>query len=126
MEDLLIEQHDKTPEVRLLYKSGEIIIEGISVPENSAEFFIPIIKWVKNYVEQPQEKTKVSLNLYYTNTSTLHFIYTILEILQNELPNDTIEILWYYSKDDDDGFELGEDFRDAMNEKIIFKFIGID
>ena len=48
MEDLKLEGSAKTPFVEFNSK-GELLLKGRSIPENSIEFYKPIIEWIDNY-----------------------------------------------------------------------------
>lgn len=115
LKDLKINNTSKTPEINFDLTSGVFLISGISVPENSMEFYGEIINWLKEYVKTPNDNAKVVFKLTYVNTSSLQFIYDALIILNDAHNNPTkLSVDWYYLNDDDDMREMGEDFRDAV------------
>ncbi len=125
MEKLSIPNAPKTPGVEFDPMSGDFFISGISVPENSREFYDPIILWLKEYVKSPAESTKIEFKLSYVNTSSLQFIYDLLMQLDGVNSKKTsISIDWYYLEEDLDMQEMGEDFRDAIN--VDFNFFGVE
>jgi hypothetical protein len=108
MEDLNLEGTAKTPTVD--FKSnGELLIKGRSIPENSIEFYKPIIDWISDYGNGPQSDTSVNIQLEYFNTSSSKCILDVFKKLES-LPDTTVKIKWYYEEDDEDMLEAGEDY----------------
>ena len=82
MEDLSLEGTAKTPTVD--FKSaGELLIKGRSIPENSIEFYKPLIEWISNYSENPKENTLVNIQLEYFNTSSSKCILDVFKKLES-------------------------------------------
>ena len=70
MEPLLIEGSAKTPTVKFDAKEGVIEIKGRSIPENSIEFYKPLVEWLEEYGPESLELTQVNVQLEYFNTSS--------------------------------------------------------
>lgn len=115
-----IEPTSKTPEINFNLKSGELLISGISVPENAVEFYAPIINWIINYVSNPQNKTVLSLKLTYINTSSLQFLYDTLKELDSIVEPDSVVINWFFAEDDEDMKETGYDFKEVSTSEFNF------
>ena len=95
---------------------------GVSIPENSIEFYEPVIAWIHEYAKDPKPNSKISFKLAYLNTSSLQAIYDVLISLENK----SVEVEWYYLSDDADMKEIGEDFQNAVNVKIsLIEVIGV-
>ena len=123
MSDLKITSTPKTPEINFV--NGTFEVSGVSVPENAMEFYGVIINWLNEYVKSPCEKTKVVFKLTYVNTSSLQFLYDMLMALDEVSNGSTmVNIEWYYMADDDDMFQMGEDFKEAVS--IDFSFIEVE
>lgn len=90
-------------------------ISGRSIPENSAEFYKPILKWIDGYIQQPNRKTTFSIKLEYFNTSSSKNLVEIFKRFEN-LFKEGKEVLikWHYEQEDEDMLESGEDFRDIL------------
>lgn len=95
--------------------NGKFKISGLSVPENSREFYEPILIWLKQYVQHPAKKTSLVVRLSYLNTSSLQTYFELLSILKEGLPENSLAVEWYYLIGDDDMKEIGEDFEDALS-----------
>ena len=104
MEDLSLEGTAKTPTVD--FKSaGELLIKGRSIPENSIEFYKPIIEWISNYSENPKENTLVNIQLEYFNTSSSKCILDVFKKLES-ISDSSVSVKWYYEEDDEDNEAL--------------------
>lgn len=124
MNNLIISSKSKTPSIDFNKDSGELLISGISVPENAVEFYTPIVDWLIKYASAPKQKTILSLKLSYLNTSSLQFLYETLKQLDEISEPDSVVINWYYASDDEDMKETGEDFKEVTRSQ--FNFIEID
>jgi hypothetical protein len=125
MEELNIEGTPKTPEIRFDFSSGEILIKGRSIPENSIEFYKPLVDSLENYAESPKENTIVNIQLEYFNTSSSKCILDVFKKLEKINTNSNkVVINWYYEEDDEDMLEAGEDYEAIIN--IPFKMIEVE
>ncbi|SDB89572.1 DUF1987 domain-containing protein [Williamwhitmania taraxaci] len=124
MELVNIEGTPKTPTISLNSETGSIEIKGRSIPENSIEFYKPIVDWLDEYAKSPKEKTVVSIQLEYFNTSSSKCILDVFKKLEalKKGKNDVV-VNWYYEEDDEDMLEAGEDYESII--KIPFKMIEI-
>ncbi len=124
MESITIEGTPKTPSVLMNGEEGKLEIKGRSIPENSIEFYKPIVDWLEDYGIQPPQKTEVNVQLEYFNTSSSKCILDIFKKLEG-LNNEKTEVVinWYYEEDDEDMLEAGEDYESIL--KISFNMIEI-
>jgi len=125
METIIREETLKTPYVKFDGEKGLVEIKGRSIPENSIEFYKPLIDWLDKFADQPAGRTSVNVKLEYFNTSSSKCILDIfrkLELMHKK--GDEVEINWYYEEDDEDMFEAGEDYQSIIN--IPFKMIEME
>lgn len=123
MENLSIEKTIKTPNIQFDYEKGELLIEGISIPENTLEFYKEVLDWVSAYQSAPQTETKLILKLEYFNTSTSVVLLNIFKLF-GQIQNSDLKILWYYEEDDVEMEEVGEDYQNIV--KVPFELISIE
>ena len=125
MEPISIEGTPKTPTVNFNAEKGLVEIKGRSIPENSIEFYKPLVDWLEQYLSGPKEKTEVNIQLEYFNTSSSKCILDVFKKLEAiyKSGNDVV-INWYYEEDDEDMLEAGEDYESII--KIPFKMIEIE
>ena len=110
----------------VLYKSDCLkILEQI--PENSIDFYRPVVEWLDTYAESPAKITQVNIQLEYFNTSSSKCILDVFKKLENVFKKNNEEgvtINWYYEEDDEDMLEAGEDYQSIL--KIPFKMIEME
>ena len=69
MESLIITATSLTPSIRF-ESNGNMEIHGKSIPENSDDFWMPILNWFKEYINTPANQTIVKLDIAYLNISS--------------------------------------------------------
>lgn len=124
MEKLQIEGTAKTPFVSF---DGDGVLEmrGRSIPENSIEFFQPLIDWVDSYGRTNTQKVQVDMKLEYFNTSSSKCILDLFKRLEHiESANADVIVNWYFETGDEDMEEAGEDYAAIVGLK--FNIIEID
>lgn len=125
MEPISIEGTPKTPTVNFLADTGKIEIKGRSIPENSIEFYKPLVDWLEQYSSVPCQLTEVDVQLEYFNTSSSKCILDVFKKLESiHKGGNEVVINWYYEEDDEDMLEAGEDYQSII--KIPFKMIEIE
>ncbi|MFO7827043.1 MAG: DUF1987 domain-containing protein [Bacteroidales bacterium] len=124
MESISIEGTPKTPTVNFNAETGVIEVKGRSIPENSIEFYRPLVEWLEEYSKDPQKLTTVNIQLEYFNTSSSKCILDVFKKLEaiKKARHDVI-INWYYEEDDEDMLEAGEDYESII--RIPFKMIEV-
>jgi SiaC family regulatory phosphoprotein len=124
MERIVIEGTPKTPTILFDMTSGFLEIKGRSIPENSIEFYKPLVEHLERYAQQPLNTTNVNIQLEYFNTSSSKCILDVfkkLEVIAKA--GNSITINWYYEQDDEDMLEAGEDYQAIIN--VPFKMMEI-
>jgi len=110
MENLIIEETKYTPNINLDL-SGTISLVGKSYPENTFDFYEPMMSWVKEYFEtSPQEVTTVNLEITYFNSSSSKLFFDFFDLLDENAEDNKIEINWIYDEENESAEEAGEDF----------------
>ncbi len=119
MPDINLIATSKTPSVRFVAADGHLEIKGRSIPENSLEFYKPLIEWVESYANLGKEETDVHIQLEYFNTSSSKCLLDLFKKL--EALGKKVTIHWYYEQDDEDMLEAGEDYEAIIS--LPFKMI---
>ena len=124
MKPIIIEGTPKTPTIKFDASEGVFEITGRSIPENSVEFYKPLVDWLDIYKETPLEKTIVKIKLEYFNTSSSKCILDVFKKLETiHKAKNEVEVNWYYEEDDEDMLEAGEDYESII--RMPFKMIEI-
>ena len=71
MSSIKIEGTPKTPTVHFDDTTGLLELRGRSIPENSIEFYKPLIDWIDRYSRTAQTKTSMRVQLAPTDRSGL-------------------------------------------------------
>ncbi len=110
MDNLHIEETKYTPEI-LLNTDGTISLTGKSYPENTFEFYAPMIEWIKQYfTTSPATTTTVNMEITYFNSSSSKLFFDFFDILEEHSENNDITINWIYDEENESALEAGEDF----------------
>jgi len=124
MENIRIEGTAKTPTVDFNRSSGVLVIRGRSIPENSIDFYKPLVEWIDSYAENPNDVTVLNMQLEYFNTSSSKCILDVFKKLEQINKNgQEVQIQWHYEEEDEDMLEAGEDY-DAIID-IDFKMVKV-
>ena len=99
MELLKIEETKYTPEIIMNPENGEISIKGKSYPENTFEFYEPIMKWLGNYFQKAQEKTIINFEIVYFNSSSSKLFFDLFDLIDENSSTNDIQINWIYDED---------------------------
>lgn len=118
MEILNIEGTDDTAKVIFDKKNGIFQISGRSLPEDSVEFFAPVLKWIAGYEKDPNPTTSFVFKLEYSNTASTKLIQDIIFALEKVKG---MKILWCYQEDDEDMEEAGREFAELVDTPFEFK-----
>lgn len=122
MKDLSLEGSAKTPTID--FKSaGELLIKGRSIPENSIEFYKPLIEWIESYSQSPNSATVLNVQLEYFNTSSSKCILDVFKKLES-VSGSEVSVKWYYEEDDEDMLEAGEDYEAIID--LPFEMIEVE
>jgi hypothetical protein len=118
MEILNLEGAEDTPKIILDKKNGIFEISGRSLPEDSAEFYRPVLEWISKYAEGANPATEFVFKLEYFNTASSKLILDVLSALEDIKG---MKILWYFHEDDEDMEEAGQEFSELVEIPFEFK-----
>ncbi|HIP37467.1 MAG TPA: DUF1987 domain-containing protein [Crocinitomix sp.] len=122
MEPLRIQATVKTPEILFDPVNEVFEIKGKSVPDDAEEFFRDVLEWVEDYISNPNESTVFKIDLEYFNiSSSKRILFLFYKLNELKEKGKKIKVQWFYNEDDEDMFEVGQDY--AFMVKIDFEFI---
>jgi hypothetical protein len=125
MNAMQLEGTSKTPQVNFDPETGLLELKGRSIPENSIDFYKPLIDWVDQYGRSPQAKTALHVQLEYFNTSSSKCILDLFKKLEAiRSGGGDVSVLWHYEMDDEDMLEAGEDYAGIIN--VPFRMIQVE
>ncbi len=119
MDNLVFEKTKSTLAVNFNAQTGVLELSGSSYPENTSEFYQPLIEWIQKYFLEVTKKLTLNIKIDYLNSSSIKFLSDIIDKLENyHKSSGEVEINWYYKEDDDDMMEMGEEIK----EDVTFTF----
>jgi hypothetical protein len=113
MNDFEIAHTQSSPAVKADAQSGTLEMRGDSYPENSYEFFAPVMDWVAHYLRESQIPLRLDLHLLYLNTSSVKAMMDIFDSLQEAFTQGRdVTVCWYYDPENARIAELAEEFKE--------------
>lgn len=113
-----------SPSISFDTKTGVLNIAGRSLIDNTNDFYKPIIDKITEYTGQPQKQTIVNIRIDYFNTTSSKYMYDLLCQLETISKISEVSINWYYEKEDDDIWELGQHLQNLLD--VPFNMIGVN
>ena len=79
MENIIIDETKYTPKIVLDALKGEISFVGKSYPENTFEFYNPIMNWLEDYFSKTKNNnTIINFEIIYFNSSSSKLFFDFL------------------------------------------------
>lgn len=125
MEPLAIAATDESPGVNLDKDLGKFLIFGKSFPEEVRRFFDPVLLWIEEYVEAPNDETVFEFRLEYYNSATSTMLLEIFYLLEKIIEDHgkKVKVIWNYLIEDDDMLETGKEYSEMIQIPFEFKVI---
>ncbi len=121
MDQLYIQSTALTPEINFSPADGIFTIRGKSIPEDAEEFYQPVLDWVDDFANSSGEGVHLTIELEFFNISSSKRILFLMYKLNDLVDKGTnVKITWSYKENDDDMFEVGQDYAFMVN--IPFEF----
>jgi len=109
MTELKLHATQYTPEVELS-SNGKFSFVGKSYPENTFEFYKPILKWIDEYFVNPKNSTTVNFKITYFNSSSSKLFFELFDFFEENMHKSDIQINWIYDAENESALDAGEDF----------------
>ena len=117
-----IEATDYSPEIIFDPEAGLLEIKGKSYPENTFEFYKPLMEWLESYFDAPAKNTMINMEIIYFNSSSSKFFFDLFDLLEENKNKSDIVIYWIYDEENESALEAGEDFKEDF-ENLDFRLI---
>ena len=121
MDPLILEATEYSPEIVLDKQKNIFFISKRSLHENAMGFFKPVLEWLENYINNPNEETVFEFKLEYYNTASAKQIAKLFLILEKLAKQKKVLIKWHYNKEDTDMLSSGKRYSKLI--KLDFEFI---
>ena len=116
MQNLEIPATARTPAVKFDFGQSHLKLVGESYPEDVSEFYNPIFASLDAFLAALGDgKCRFDFELIYLNSSSAKAIMMLMDKLDAAAANGaTVDVYWYYDKEDDTMQELGEEFGEDL------------
>lgn len=119
MENITIEPTKKSLEVEC--SPGYFKLSGNSILSDPRKFFQPIVEWVEEYVQEPEDLTTIDLKLEYVDTASVQSVFDIMRMFKPLQDKDKeVVVNFYFEFDDPELLELGEIMEGRLGIKFNF------
>ncbi|MBV5277383.1 DUF1987 domain-containing protein [bacterium] len=119
MNNILLAATKSSPEVNFDADSGILRLCGESYPENSFDFYAPLLSWLQEFLDQSSLPVRLVLQLSYINTGTVKCLLELFDQLEEAADHGRdVRISWHYER----ALETGEEFAEDL--KVPFELIG--
>lgn len=102
----------ETPEVVFDKENQLFTISGRSLPEDSFQFYQPILDWMKEYVQDPLPVTELVTHFEYFNSSSIKQLLILFKTVESLIDSGKeAKITWKYDEEDDLMEIKGKEFK---------------
>ena len=116
MDPLIIPSTDNTPQVHFDLSKGRIELRGRCFPENTSEFYDPIIEWLNSNIDGDLIEANFEVYLEYINTGTYIRLLEIFDLLSSKNnQGHQLKVNWYVEEEDEDSIANAQSFKDVAN-----------
>lgn len=113
MNDLNIASTQSTPGIQTDTANGVLRMHGDSYPENSFEFFGPVIEWIESFLAASKDPLRLELRLIYMNTSSVKAMMDIFDMLEDAHGKGrAVSVAWHYDPRNERVLDLADEFRE--------------
>ena len=106
----------RTPAVTFDFVQHHLKIKGESYPEDVTEFYGPVFTALDNYLSKlGKGSCRFDFELIYLNSSSAKAVMMLMDKLEAAAKKGaSVDVYWYYDKEDDTMQELGEEFGEDL------------
>jgi len=124
MEELYFESTPETPLINFISVEGKMEIKGRSIPDDADAVWMPILNWFDQYISNPHQETSFTIHLEYFNiTSSKRILFLLYKLNELQENGNNVNVEWLYRKDDEDMYEVGQDYAYMVKVPFVFKEI---
>lgn len=113
---------NETPEITFDRLANSLTIQGVSMPENALDFYLPALAWLENLKKAPNAQNHLVISLDYFNSGSVKQIFKMMCLMEEMTEfGKEAKIIWNYKKGDElmqsKGIEFGK-FLDIPVEMV--------
>jgi len=114
-------QSETSPGIIMDPIKGFIKLSGRAIPNDAERTFRPILNWMNEYIQNPNELTVFECEMDYFNTSSQKYMADIFKMSNQLFKNGKkVQVIWKYFTEDEDMKLIGEQFQNILDFPINF------
>lgn len=119
MDSLILQPTKSSPAIAFNCESGILEISGESYPENSYEFYKPVVNWITRFCANFPGLILFNCRISYLNTGSTKSMMDIFDIFEDRFRKGReVKVYWFCDNENDRAIETAEEFM----EDVTFPF----
>jgi hypothetical protein len=103
-----------SPLIRFDEERGVLTVQGESYPENSFDFYAPVLTWLSDSLSS-LPGLRLEIGVSYMNSSSIKCMLDILDALEAAYKEGkAVSVTWIYDQDNPRALDLAEEFRSEV------------
>lgn len=112
---LKIEGTRSSPRVEGDPAAGLLRLSGDSYPENTFEFYAPLMDWLRRAIEEGEGPLRLEIALSYLNTGSIKSMMDMLDLLEEaHEAKRQVAVVWRCDAEDERAIELAEELLEDL------------
>lgn len=102
-----------TPAVHADFAHGVMTLRGDSYPENSFDFFGPVLDWVEQFIASEERPLRLDISIVYMNTSSVKAMMDLFDLLDAAFQKGKeVSVSWFFDPRNERVIEMVEEFKE--------------
>ncbi|RLD64388.1 MAG: nuclear pore complex subunit [Bacteroidetes bacterium] len=121
MKELTIKGTRQNPNIILNKEKNIFEFSGQSLPENVQKLYQPILSWIDEYSDAPNDNTSIVFKMKYYNSASSKVIFEVLKkfnLIYKKGKN--VKVEWYFKEEDEDMQESGKYYQELLDMPFNF------
>ncbi len=119
MDNLYLQETKSSPTIAFNGENGILEISGESYPENSYEFYKPLLDWITRFSAHFPGSIIFNCRISYLNTGSTKSMMDIFDIFEDRFRKGReVKVIWFCDNKNDRAVETAEEFK----EDVTFPF----
>lgn len=121
MKELTIKGTRQNPNIILSKEKNIFEFSGQSLPENVQKLYQPILSWIDEYSDAPNDNTSLIFRMKYYNSASSKVLFEVLKkfnLIFKKGKN--VKVEWYFKEEDEDMQESGKYYEELLDMPFNF------
>lgn len=116
MENLVRSATTSSPDIAFDAVSGRLSMRGESYPENTFEFYAPVVGWLREWLVNRTEPVSLELEISYLNTGSIKCLMDMFDLLDaHHQAGRPAQVVWRYHVSNPRALETAEEFAEDLS-----------